>query len=106
MADREELTRQSHPELTPEQALDALNQLRSNLVESQSAGWSNLVYPLVAILNAAGYEVDDEVTNDQLREHVGCYGGAGGYPGHIVGRVDEHSDAYIDANVRRKRFDG
>jgi hypothetical protein len=80
------LTRGSDPNLTPEQALDALNQLRSNIVATQQASWSNVAYPLVAILNAAGYE-QAEATDDQKGEHLACYGGAGGYPGHIVGRV-------------------
>lgn len=89
--------------LTPEEALNAINQLRSNAVETQRASWSNMMYPIVAILDAAGYKLE-EVTNDQIREYIGCYGGAGGYPGHIVGKVDEHSDEYINQNLRRKRF--
>lgn len=67
--------------LTPEEALAAINTLRSNVIATQSAGWSNLMYPLVAILNAAGIEQFDP-PEDQLRQHLACYGGAGGYPGH------------------------
>jgi hypothetical protein len=38
------------------------------------------MYPLVAILNAAGLE-QLQPTDEQKREHLDCYGGAGGYPG-------------------------
>lgn len=69
------------PSLSLEEALSAINALRSNVVGSQSAGWSNLMYPLVAILNAAGLEQFDP-SEEQLRHHMDCYGGAGGYPGH------------------------
>lgn len=66
--------------LTPEEALTALNALRSNVVATQNASWSNLMYPLVAILNDAGMELF-KPTEEQLRLHRACYGGAGGYPG-------------------------
>ena len=68
--------------LTPGQALNALNELRSNMVATQSAGWSNLAYPLVAILNAAGLE-QFESSDEQQVEHLACYCGAGGFPGHL-----------------------
>lgn len=67
--------------LFPEEALEALNVLRSNVVATQSATWSNLVYPLVAILNAAGIKQIDS-TEVQQRHHLAAYGGAGGYPGN------------------------
>lgn len=66
--------------LTALQALDALNDLRSNIIATQNAGWSNAVYPLVAILNAAGYE-QREPTSEEKRQHLDTYGGAGGFPG-------------------------
>lgn len=66
--------------LTPEEALVALNTLRSNVIATQSAGWSNLVYPLVSILNDAGMELF-EPTKEQLAQHQAAYGGAGRYPG-------------------------
>lgn len=72
----------SAPRLTPDEALDALNELRSNVITTQNAGWSNLVYPLVAILNAAGRDVFTS-SDEQIREHLNTYGGAGGYPGAI-----------------------
>lgn len=68
--------------LSRESALAALNALRSNIVATQSASWSNTMYPLVAILNAAGIEMFDS-TDQQMREHMDCYGGAGGYPGNL-----------------------
>lgn len=64
-------------------ALRAINELRSNIIATQSASWSNTVYPLVAILNKAGYEQVDS-TEKQKLEHTDCYGGAGGYPGKLV----------------------
>lgn len=71
------------PELTEHEALVALNQLRSNMVATQQASWSNMCYPIVAILNAAGFELIEEVTEQQAAEHLNCYGGGGGYPGHL-----------------------
>lgn len=68
--------------LTADEALDALNELRSNVITTQDASWSNLVYPLVAILNATGREVFTS-SDEQAREHRIAYGGAGGYPGAI-----------------------
>lgn len=62
-------------------ALEALNALRSNVVGTQNAGWSNTIYPFVAILNEAGLEQFDP-SEEQLGEHWRAYGGAGGYPGH------------------------
>lgn len=67
------------PKMLAEEALEALNALRSNIIGTQAAGWSNTVYPLVAILNAAGYEFT-QPTDEQMREHLSCYGGAGGFP--------------------------
>lgn len=69
--------------LSPEEALAALNELRSNIVATQTATWSNVAYPLVAILDAAGLE-RFEPTAEQREQHLSCYGGAGGYPGNIV----------------------
>ncbi|HYT45058.1 MAG TPA: hypothetical protein VEP90_22210 [Methylomirabilota bacterium] len=69
--------------LSNEEALEALNMLRSNIIATQSASWSNTMYPLVAILNEAGIEQLD-ATEEQKLEHKNCYGGAGGYPGHLI----------------------
>lgn len=74
-------------ELSPNEALEALNALRSNIVGTQRASWSNVAYPLVAILNAAGLEQFDP-SEEQLRQHMDCYGGAGGYPGHELSEPD------------------
>lgn len=68
------------PTLTEHEALVALNDLRSNIVATQNAGWSNAIYPLVAILNAAGFE-QHTASAEQEREHLATYGGAGGFPG-------------------------
>lgn len=76
---------------TLREALEALNALRSNIVGTQSASWSNTVYPLVAILNAAGLEQFDP-SEEQLRQHMGCYGGAGGYPGREYAALEGASD--------------
>jgi hypothetical protein len=70
------------PSLSEREALKAINELRSNIIATQSAGWSNTIYPLVAILNAAGFEVDSDVGNDAQVDHLHCYGGAGGWPGN------------------------
>ena len=70
-------------ELTPLQALAALNELRSNIVATQAVTWSNAIYPLVAILDAAGLKVSEQQTDEQLAQHFHCYGGAGGFPGHL-----------------------
>jgi len=75
-------------ELSHEEALEALNVLRSNIVATQSASWSNTTYPLVAILEAAGFE-RIESTDEQKREHFHCYGGAGGYPGNMRDEINE-----------------
>ena len=39
-----------------QKALNEINALRNDVVGSQRAGWSSLVYPLVAILEEAGFE--------------------------------------------------
>lgn len=65
--------------MTRSEALDRLNTLRSCIVKTQSATWSNSVYPLVAILNGAGFE-PFEPTAEQLAAHLRAYGGAGGMP--------------------------
>ncbi len=75
---------QDAPRLTPDEALAALNALRSNVIGTQSASWSNMIYPFVAILNAAGIKQFDP-SPEQLRWHLDCYGGAGGFPGHERG---------------------
>lgn len=69
--------------MTRDEALEALNALRSNVIGTQSASWSNAMYPFVAILNTAGLEQFDP-TEEQMRQHMNCYGGAGGYPGHVL----------------------
>jgi hypothetical protein len=66
------------------EALNTINILRSNLITTQSAGWSNLVYPLVAILEDAGFGLFTP-TEEQIKEHRAAYGGAGGYPGKSGG---------------------
>jgi len=68
--------------MTEREALEALNSLRSNIVATQSASWSNAAYPLVAILDAAGFEYV-EPSQEEMAEHFSCYGGAGGYPGNL-----------------------
>lgn len=73
--------------LTAEEALQALNALRSNVVATQSATWSNMMYPVVAILDAAGLE-QYESSQEQMAEHFDCYGGAGGYPGNQLSSPD------------------
>lgn len=60
-------------------ALIKLNRLRSNVVATQNASWSNMMYPLVAILDEAGYGVQG-ATEEQKKEHLACYGGAGKTP--------------------------
>lgn len=77
----------SDGKLSPNEALEALNTLRSNIVGTQRGSWSNTMYPLVAILNAAGLEQFDP-SEEQLRQHMDCYGGAGGYPGHELSEPD------------------
>lgn len=87
--------------MTAEEALMALNELRSNIVGTQSASWSNTMYPLVAILDAAGMEVFDS-SEEQLAQHLSCYGGAGGYPGQLQAEPDYN--AQITArNMQRRR---
>lgn len=68
-------------------ALERLNELRSRITATQQASWSNALYPMVAILNDAGY-VDRraDVTEAEKAEHLNCYGGAGGWPGHPATR--------------------
>jgi hypothetical protein len=68
--------------LSEHEALVALNRLRSNIVGTQNASWSNVAYPLVAILDAAGFELEP-ADERQMAEHLDCYGGAGGYPGGL-----------------------
>ncbi len=65
--------------MSHDEALEALNALRCNIIATQSASWSNTVYPLVAILNAAGF-VYDKPSDEQTAQHLACYGGAGNYP--------------------------
>jgi hypothetical protein len=67
--------------ITITEAMDAINTLRSEVIATQNAGWSTTIYPLVAILNAAGYEQFDP-TEKQIDEYLDCHGGAGGYPGN------------------------
>lgn len=68
-----------------EAVLDEINQLRSNVTATQSASWSNMLYPLVAILNRAGYvDGSDDVTVERAAAHLTCYGGAGNSPNHLA----------------------
>jgi len=69
-------------QLTAEEALALINQLRNNVIATQNCSWSNMTYPLVAILSAAGYEYE-EPTDAAQKQHLRCYGGAGGYPGKL-----------------------
>lgn len=69
--------------ITQLEAMEAINTLRSEVIATQNAGWSSTIYPLVAILNAAGYEQFDP-TKQQIDEYLDCHGGAGGYPGHVL----------------------
>lgn len=71
----------SEQRITITEAMDAINTLRSEVITTQNAGWSTTIYPLVAILNAAGYEQFDP-TEKQITEYLDCHGGAGGYPGN------------------------
>lgn len=68
------------------EALDLINRVRSNVIATQNAGWSNTIYPLVAILNGAGFELNRDVSDDDKREHLNTYGGAGGVPGQPARR--------------------
>lgn len=68
--------------ITITEAMEAINTLRSEVIATQNAGWSTTIYPLVAILNDAGYEQFDP-TAEQIDEYLGCHGGAGGYPGKL-----------------------
>lgn len=65
-----------------ELALLRLNQLRKNVTATQSATWSNAMYPMVAILNDAGFEdsPNRQVSNAQREAHMSAYGGAGKFP--------------------------
>ena len=76
------------PRLTPEEALSAINELRCNVIALQNAGWSNTIYPLVAILNAAGFSYTPPNAAAK-QQHLDCYGGAGGYPGADVRERDD-----------------
>lgn len=71
----------SDSRITIAEAMHAINTLRSEIVATQNAGWSTTIYPLVAILNAAGY-VQFDPTAEQIDEYLDCHGGAGGYPGN------------------------
>ncbi len=76
--DREQVRRDA-PSLSQDEALAAINALRCNIIGAQDASWSNMVYPLVAILNAAGF-IYEAPTEADMDEHRACYGGAGGFP--------------------------
>lgn len=92
----------SADQLSEHDALVALNELRSNIVATQQASWSNTVYPLVAILNAARLQ-PVEPTVRQQAEHFDCYGGAGGFPGRALREIsDERAmPSYQSANRAR-----
>lgn len=97
------------PLLTEREALEAINELRSNIIATQYASWSNVAYPLVAILNAAGFELEKEPGVDKVAQHFDCYGGAGGYPGHLNGEpsTEARSQArrVIDKRERQKKHE-
>lgn len=59
-----------------------MNRLRSNVIATQNASWSNMMYTFVAILGEAGYELEG-ATDAQCEEHLACYGGAGKTP-HLL----------------------
>lgn len=42
--------------ITHEQALEAIDKIRNSIVGLQTINWSEHIYPLVAILNRAGYK--------------------------------------------------
>lgn len=71
------------PDLSEHEALVIINKLRCNVIGTQNAGWSNLMYPLVAVLDLAGFSLE-EPTQEQMKEHLATYGGGGGYPGHCL----------------------
>lgn len=54
--------------ITPEQALDGINRIRNSIVGAQSLNWSEHIYPLVALLNRAGYVGEDY---PEARRNVG-----------------------------------
>lgn len=93
----------TEPTLTEREALEALNQLRSNVVATQSASWSNVAYPLVAILDAAGFHLNEVVTDEQVAEHFDTYGGAGGYPGHPKRRPSDQQIVLARNVLRAQR---
>lgn len=82
LANYEKIKKRKTTELSYKEALTALNDLRSNIIKTQRAGWSDTVYPLVAILEAAGFE-QFEPTDEQIEQHRKTYGGAGGFPGRL-----------------------
>jgi hypothetical protein len=42
--------------ITEQQALEGVNAIRNSIVGSQQINWSEHIYPLVSLLNRAGYE--------------------------------------------------
>ncbi len=42
--------------ITVEQALEGINAIRNSIVGAQAINWSEHIYPLVSLLNRAGYE--------------------------------------------------
>lgn len=42
--------------ITHEQALDGINRIRNSIVGAQKINWSEHIYPLVSLLDRAGYE--------------------------------------------------
>lgn len=85
--------------LTADEALTLINQLRSNVIGTQRASWSNQVYPLVAILDAAGYEVHG-ITPEAATEHQAAYHGAGHWPTVLTADVP-----YSTPHTMGDRFD-
>jgi hypothetical protein len=42
--------------ITEQQALEGINKIRNSIVALQTINWSEHIYPLVSLLNRAGYE--------------------------------------------------
>lgn len=52
-------------------ALNKINDIRNDVIGSQRAGWSNMVYPLVAILEEAGFEGEGyDVARERIRTWI------------------------------------
>lgn len=113
MTDSSGLTTEERAELDRLRvAVAKLNRLRSNVIATQNASWSNSLYPLVAILDEAGCEVQG-ATDEQREEHLHCYGGAGRTPTLLdespyespIGRAsrDQHESGSVLIHAERWR---